>query len=221
MDALKLPKGWNEVSVETYLKYHTVITSKIDDPIDLEIRIISVLSGTPTEDVEKIKTKDILKMIKGLSFLKELPTKKVPFLFKCGKGVYRTALTMDEMLGSQFMNFSEITKGVKPEDYIYYMTDLIGAMCTRRERGIFLDHGKLSFVRYKYDGYKENSRVFKENMKMSEAYPYYVFFCRVMEKLYPATQDYLIRKTKKLAKQRKWPKWAFLNIGVGTRSLMP
>jgi len=220
MQSIKLPKGWHEVSIDTYLKYHTLITSKITDPIDLEIKVISVLSGVEESEVEKVKTKDILAMSKGLAFLKELPKERIPYIFKCGGNVYKASLTMNDMTGGQFMNFSDVVKGVKPEDYVYHMTDLIACMCVKRERGVFFKKGKLSFTRWVYSGYKETSAVFKQHMSIAEAYPYYVFFCKVMEKLYPATRDYLMQKTKKLANKRKWPKWGFLNIGGGIRLWM-
>ena len=201
--AINLPKGWHEVSIQKYLEYYTLLTSKIEDPLDLEVRIIACFSNLLTQDIENLKTGEIYKLAKQLSFLKELPNKKVPAFFTCGGENYQACLLMSDMTGGQFMNFNEVLKNTKSEDYIYHMADLIGAMCIKREVGIFFDKGKVSFVRYKYSGYKENAEWFNKHMSIAQAYPLYVFFCKVMDRLPTATQDYLIKETKKLMKKNR------------------
>ena len=218
---MKLPQSWFDVSIAKFLEYNTILTSKIVDPLDLEVNILACFSGLPVKEIETLKTREIMAHIKSLSFLKDLPKTKIPYLFKINGDVYRSSLTMDDMTAGQLMNFSDILKGVKPEDYVYQMADLIGAMCVKRTTGLFLTNGKFHFVRYKYDGYKANAEAFNKHMSIAQAYPFYVFFCKVMEKLLPDTQSYLtseIKKLEKKSKSRKRAKWGFLSIGGGTRS---
>lgn len=207
---MKLPKGWNEVSIETFLKYYTISTRKWADPIDLEVNILSCFSGLPPKEIEKLKTRELSGYIKKLDFLKKLPTQKVSSAFVCNGKRYRASLTMDDMTAGQFMNFSDILKGVKPGDYVFQMHQLIGAMCIKRSYTM-----TYPFIKYEYEGYKVSSDEFYKHMTIDIAYPYYVFFCKVMDKSLPAIQNYLSKEMKKIIRSSQKTKWAFLNTGVG------
>ena len=110
---LKLPSGWHQVSIEKFLKYNTICQRKWEDPLDLEINLLSCFSGATTTEIEKLKTPEILKEIKRLDFLKELPQTKIHYAFKLNGNTYKVAYQMQDMTGGQFMNFSDILKGVK------------------------------------------------------------------------------------------------------------
>lgn len=200
---MKLPQGWHEVTINKFLEYQTILTSKLTDQIDLEVNILACFGSCHVKEIEKLKTKEIIRFSKTLSFLKELPTEKIPYQFKLAGNTYKVAFTIEDMTAGQFMNFSDILKGVKPEDYVYHMADLIGSMCIKRTVGIFWNNGRLSFIRYQYDGYKDNAKIFNQYMSIEQAYPMYVFFCKVMEKFPTATQDYLIKEIKKMKKKQK------------------
>lgn len=195
---MQLPNSWSQVSIETFLKYSNIQSRKWQDPIDLEINILSCFSGLSPQEIEKLKVTELSKYIKRLSFLNKLPDTKVAAGFICNGKRYKACLTMDEMTAGQFMNFSDILKGVKPEDYLYQMHDLIGAMCIRRTYQM-----KYPFIKYEYNGYKANSDEFYKHMSIQIAYPYFVFFCKVMDKSLPAIQSYLIKQTKKLEKSSR------------------
>ena len=211
---LKLPSGWHQVSIEKFLKYNTICQRKWEDPLDLEINLLSCFSGATTTEIEKLKTPEILKEIKRLDFLKELPQTKIHYAFKLNGNTYKVAYQMQDMTGGQFMNFSDILKGVKPEDYIYQMHELIATMCIKKEKGLFFENG-ISFSKYEYKGYKENADEFYKHMSIDIAYPYYVFFCKVMEKSLLDTRDSLLKKLEKLKKSNRKRRWGFLNIGGG------
>lgn len=220
---MKLPKGWHQVTIDQFLKYHTICTRKWEDPIDLEINILAALSGKETTELLKLKRPELLSHMKELDFLKNLPDTRISPTFKIKGQKYKAILTMDDMTAGQFVNFSDIIKGVKPEEYIYRMHELIGAMCIRQQRGLFLDGGKVCFTRYEYEGYKGNSETFLTLMPFSVAYPYYVFFCKVMDRYLAVTPSYLLKKIQKV--QRKWRlirgvRWGLWNTGAGTASMI-
>ena len=137
--------------------------------------------------------------LKQLEWLKVMPTdERIPIRFRCNGNRYKASVIFQDMEAGQFMNFSHLCKNVKPEDYIYQMHELIACMCTRKEYGFFFENGAVKLWRYKYDGYKENAEVFFNHLMMDKAYPFYVFFCKVMENLLPATQSYLMKEVKKM-----------------------
>lgn len=219
---MKLPNSWADVSIDKFIQYYTIQTSNIKDSIDLNVRIIALFADVLPEDVERLTTKEILNYAKKLSFLKDMPKGKIPISFKLKGRVYKTTILMADMTAAQFMNFGDIVKNVKKEDYIYHIADLLGCMCIKRERGIFFENGKVSFTRYRYTGYKDNSEVFYKHMSIEQAYPIFVFFCDFLTKL----QDYTLAslnkmEEKKLKKSKKEIKKKHSrSIGTGLRSWM-
>ena len=211
---MKLPKSWSDVTIETFLKYYTISTRKWVDPIDQEINILACFSGQDVKEIEKLKARELADYIKKLSFLSKLPSGRVKKEFNVGGGHYYAQLVMQEMTAAQFMNFSDLLKGVKQEDYIYQMHNLIACMCTKRTYQM-----KYPFIKYEYDGYLKNSDVFYKNMTMDLAYPFYVFFCKVMDKSLANIQDYLTQVLKKeqkeIKKSSRKKRWALGSIGVG------
>lgn len=210
-----LPSGWHEITIAKFLKYFTLNSKKFEDLIDFEVQLLALLSDQTPEEVEKIKTSELKNCSAQLSFLKTLPQAKIPYSFKLAGNKYKVALTMGDMTAGQFMNFSDVLKGVKPEDYVYEMHKVIACMCTKRTRGLFIDKNGVHLSKYEYTGYGETCDVLLNHMTMDQAYPFYVFFCKQMEALLPATQNYLERQMKKLRKPRRW--WALRGLGGGTR----
>lgn len=208
---MQLPKGWHEVSIDQLLKYNTILTSKLQDPIDIEVSLLACFSSVDRAEIEKMRVGELTGLIKKLAFLKELPSTKIAPSFICNGKKYKASLIAEDMTADQFMNFSDILKGVKPEDYLYQMAELIGAMTIRRKFTM-----KYPFIHYTYDGYKANAAEFRNHLPVSIAYPYFVFFCKVMEKSFPVIQDYLTKELKKLKKSSQKKRWGFLSTGVGT-----
>ena len=207
---MKLPKSWFDVSIEQFLQYTTICTRKWEDPIDLEINVLATFSGKTTQEIEKLKTKELMAYIKQLDFLKALPSQKVHSHFKCNGKQYKATLLFDDMTAGQFVNFSDVLKGVKKEDYIYQMHELIAVMCVKRSGWWF--------PKYEYKGYKEASDEFYKHMSIGVAYPYYVFFCNVMDKALLDTQSYLLKKMEKLKRSNQRTRWGLRNIGAGILS---
>jgi hypothetical protein len=204
---LTVPKGWQEVSIEQFLKYTTICTRKWEDPIDLEINVLATFTGKDPKEIEKLKTKQLMAYIKEMSFLKSLPKENVHSHFKCNGNTYRATLIFDDMTAAQFCNFSDILKGVKKEDYIYQMHNLLAAMCVKGEGWLF--------TKYEYKGYVAASDEFYKHLPISIAYPYYFFFCRVIDKALLDTQSYLNKEMEKLKRSNQRAKWGLRNIGAG------
>lgn len=210
---MRLPKGWDEVTIDQFLKYTTICTRKWEDPIDLEVNVLATFSGKEPKEIEKLKTKELMAYIKQLEFLKELPKTNVHTHFRLNGKRYKACLTFDELTAGQFVNFSDILKGVKAEDYIYQAHQLIATMC-------LVEEGSWFNKKFVYKGYKETSDEFYKHMSVAVAYPYYVFFCNVMEKALPVIQDYLSKEVTKLKRSNQRTRWGFLNIGAGILSMI-
>lgn len=219
---MKIPKGWHQVSIRKYYEYHTIITkfSKID-PLDLEIKIISCLTGESENNLLNLTTTQLTSVSKKLEWLKELPSEKdIPVRVKINGDTYKASILFSDMKAVQFRHFSEICKDVRPEDYVFQMHNLIASMMSKKKYGIFVTGAKVTVNKYEYDGYEDVADKLLDNMMISQAYPYYVFFCKVIENLSTPIHDYLIQNVKRMRKELKSlikkKKKVSMNIGAGS-----
>lgn len=211
---MKLPTGWHEITIDSFLRYYTASQNKFEDIIDQEVAIIAALTGSPQSEVEKMTAGQLLEAVKKLDYLKKLPDSKYPIRFKCNGKEYKAVVTFNEMRADQFMNFSDMLKNTKPEDYIYKMGSLISCMVYEKKRGVFFEDGKVKFNKWEYYGPKDE---FDKHLTMDVAYPIYLFFCKCLDKLPAAIRNYLEKEMKKLKNTKKPSRTS----GRGSRLSMP
>lgn len=208
--------GWNKVTIKKYYELHT-IARMIKDPIELNIRLLACFRETTRESIERLTIKQLSESLREIDFLKELPDNtKLPIKIRCKGDVYMPLILTEGMTGGQFIDFTSICKDEKPEDYVYHIHDLLGAMCVKREWMM-----SPPFIKYEYKGYEKTATIFHDHMTMDIAYPFYLFFCNVLINLQKPMLDYSqenlrkeISKAKKLIKKSK-SELITTPIGVG------
>lgn len=217
---MRVPKGWQDVTIRKYYEYHTLITKFKDiDALDLEIKIISCLCNTSEDEVLNVTTSQLNEISKKLEWLKEMPSSSnIPVRVKIKGDTYKASILFSDMKAVQFRHFSEICKGVKVDDYVYQMHNLIASMMSKKKLGIFVVGAKVTVNKYEYDGYEDTASLLLDHMTIDKAYPYYVFFCKVMENLSLPIQDFLIKKLRKELRmlQKKEGKKVSKSIGAGS-----
>lgn len=182
---MKLPKSWGEVTIEQYLKVHTIVKT-IADPIERGIHIIAALSGSTFKEVEQLKVAQLNGYVAQLHFLSELPTERLPLQFKLGGKRYKALIFQHEMTAAQFIDYSSVCRQAQsPEDLVYQMHKLLGCFCIPGKRKFWL-----APYTYIYDGYDKEAELFYKRMPMTIAYPFYIFFCNVWLSLLPPMEDY-------------------------------
>ena len=195
--------GWNKITLGKYYELHT-IARMIKDPVELNIRLLACFREVSREEIEKLTVKQLGHALKEIAFLKELPDNtKLPMQIRCNGNVYKPLILTEGMTSGQFIDFTSVCKDEKPEDTIYHIHDLLGAMCVKREWMM-----RPPFIKYEYKGYEKTAAVFHDHMTMDIAYPFYVFFCSVLINLQKPMLDYSqenlkreIRKAKRLIKK--------------------
>lgn len=189
---------WQHVTLKKYYELHT-ITKMVKDPVELNIRLLACYRGVDHKEVEKLTIKQLTEALKEIAFLKELPDPNpLHFQFRCNGEVYKAVITTDEKIGGQFIDFNTIGKDEKPEDNIYHMHELLGVYCLKREWTM-----KPPFIKYEYKGWEKTAEIFHDYLTMDIAYPFYVFFCKVIVNLQQPMLDYSLIKAKKEMKKVK------------------
>ncbi len=195
--------SWSKITLKKYYELHT-IARLIKDPVELNIRLLACYREVDRSEIEKLTIKELTKALSEIAFLKELPTQtKLPIRIRCAGEVYKPNILTDEMIGGQFIDFTSICKDEKPEDSVYHIHELLGAMCTKRQWQM-----TPPFIKYEYHGYEKTAEIFHDHMTMDVAYPFYLFFCNVLINLQKPMLDYSqknlkreIHKAKKLIKK--------------------
>ena len=190
--------GWNKITLKKYYELHT-IARMIKDPVELNIRLLACFREVDRTEIEKMTVKQLAVALREIAFLKELPEQtKLPISIRCNGAVYRPTILTEGMTGGQFIDFTSICKDEKPEDSVYHIHDLLGAMCVKREWTM-----KPPFIKYEYKGYEKTAAIFHDHMTMDIAYPFYLFFCNVLINLQKPMLDYSQENLKKELKKAK------------------
>lgn len=189
---MTLPTSWSGVTITQYHKLITIFNLFKEDAVERNIHLLALFTNQGIKEIEKMKVTDLINEAKKLSFLENLPTdERLSVTFKLKDKEYKAILINAEMDAGQFIDFSHAGKECSSEELPYHMHELIACMCKQKT-----DNG------WEYKAYTETSEDFLE-MPMSIAYPYYVFFCKVLINLQKPIQEYSLKNLKKMAKQEK------------------
>ena len=80
MKEIKLPTSWKQVTIKQFIQIHEA-EEKIDKEndfalVDVSLNVLSVLSNTPIEELEKVSLGTIQKMFNAISFINTSPIAK-------------------------------------------------------------------------------------------------------------------------------------------------
>jgi len=190
---------WKDVTINKYYELHT-ITKMVKDPVELNIRLLACYKGVDYKAIERLTVRQLTKELQAIAFLKELPSEtKLQTTFRLRGNIYKAIILTEQLTSGQFIDFASIGKDEKPEDTIYHIHELLGAMCMKRKWIT-----KLPFLTYEYEGWEKTAAVFHDHMTMDIAYPFYLFFCNVLKNLQQPMVDYSLKiANKEIEKMKK------------------
>lgn len=209
MEIPKLPKDWSEVTVGTYQKLVTVykLHKKEAVPGELDRQFISILSNLAISEIEKFKMGEINEMKKRVAWAYvDIPETKLPLEFDHNGKHYKVVIYSDGLTGRQHKDMLTIgDKGNQVVDYtnlrwniigsdenIHHMHTLLACNCIPKN-----DKGE-----YEYKGYTEVAEEFL-SLRMTVAFPLYLFFSNVGMSFSRSLQTYSLKKTLKNLKNLK------------------
>lgn len=116
-----LPKSWDEVTLEQYLKQ--IHNLPVDEPVtdtgdlDTSLAIISILTDIPICDLEGIKLNEILPMVERISFIYQEPVQaKINYKCKAIEDIgYDDFITWMQLKDDPFNNTDKLLPIFFPE----------------------------------------------------------------------------------------------------------
>ena len=102
---MKIPKSWNKISLKTFTKLSNLVDT--DNDITNLINRLSLLTGKSKEEVSELKYGKVLKYLKRLSYLNELPKAKKRFYFIYKFDVFKL-IDIDNISNQDFIDLNDI-----------------------------------------------------------------------------------------------------------------
>lgn len=186
MMTITIPNTWHEISIDKFPLIYDIVRDKEIDAIDREIRVISIIADIPVHEVERIRIDQLKELIKSVNFIFQMEFPKAVEVFKHNN--YRWIVNFDitKLNAGDFISLAKLTES--EESIIANLPQLVA---------MFVKPYKLSWLKYKEVemDYKERVEHIK-SMNVGIVYPLCVFFCKLIENLYPTIEDYLVNQMK-------------------------
>ncbi len=183
---ITIPTTWFDVSIEKFPLIYDIVRDKDIDPIDREIRVISIMSDVSVADIEKIRIDKLKELIKTVNFVFKMDFPKPVQMFR--HNGYRWVVSYDitKISAGDFISISKLTES---EESIMANLPQLVAMFVKPYK---LNWFKLKEIEMSYEDRIKNI----QSMNVGVVYPLCVFFCKVIEDLHPIMEDYLVNQMK-------------------------
>jgi hypothetical protein len=178
--------NYYELTIKQFLKCKTI--SELEtDPLQRKISMLAELSGKTVDEIESMPISDLQKHLAKFSSIDTLePNSKVKMRIKVNGKTFDLIWKSQEMTAYQYIDTVNFCKD--PVNNIHNILASLACEVTW--------YGK----RLKYNGatHKERADLFYNEMKIKQAYPIMVFFCKYLKELVDSTQDYLIAEAERV-----------------------
>jgi hypothetical protein len=184
---------FNELTIAEFLKCKSIADLE-DDPLQRKIKLLASVSNRTIDEVESLPIDVLTKQIKEFSEVETLGANaKVNMKFKINGRRFIIIWQTQKLTSAQYIDATFFCKD--QDKLIYNIHNILASLSIEKNW-----YGK----KLKYDGsnHKEVADLILNNMKIKQAYPILLFFCKYFKELYATTQTYLelqILKTMKEA----------------------
>ena len=184
MMTITLPTSWHDISIDKFPLIYDIVRDKDINPIDREIRVISIIADIPVAEVERIRIDQLKELIKSVNFIFKMDFPKAVEMFK--HNGYRWVVNYDvtKLSAGDFISLSKLTES--EDSIIGNLPQLVG---------MFVKPYKLKWLKLKEIEMEYSDKVEHiKSMNVGIVYPLCVFFCNVIKGLQPHIEDYLVKQ---------------------------
>lgn len=195
---MQYPKGWQDVTLAQLVELDQLRTRTDLDPEETMNQVLSVLSGVHIDEIEALPHNERIMSYSRMGWLAQYPAKKPKKrVFKLGGTHYRIVSNPAEVSAGEYATIQKIAA----DGLITNLHQIIACLMIEQRRGWFRWHD----VRYdKTTGaqkFAERARLVREQMPVAQAYPYALFFSKLLPKLLETSLTFFQQQEKKLRKQ--------------------
>ena len=175
-------RNYNQLTIKQFLKIKT-ISDVEQDPLRRKVLILSEITGRDADEIESMPIGDMLKELKGLDEIETLQSdEKIKLKFKVGGRRFIVKWREQDLTSEQFIDASFFCKD--QANIVNNIHNILAAISVERNW-----YGKE--LGYKGENHKDIANLFFNEMKISQAYPIMLFFCRYYRELHKNILSYL------------------------------
>jgi hypothetical protein len=185
---VSIPKSWASITIEQFPLIYDIIKDKDIEPIDKEVRLISILTGLSVAEIEAIELGQLRDLIKKVRFIFKLEFPQPVEWFNHAGYKWNVKYDISKISSADFISLTKLS--TTEDDVIMNMAEITS---------IFVKPYKRKWFRYVHVemDYKERLELIK-TINVGVIYPVCVFFCKVLTNLLPVIKGYLETEKEKI-----------------------
>jgi hypothetical protein len=162
------------------------------DALDKSIKMLSIVTNKTFDEIEAMPVNELTDALKQFNEIEKLTdSTKVKMKFKV-KGKRFECIWQTQKLGAnQYIDATSFCKNEK--EIVNNLHNILASICVERTW-----YGKK--LKYNPEQHKEIADLFYNHMKITQAYPILLFFCRYFKELADNIQTYLEQEVVKAVK---------------------
>ena len=186
--------NYNELTIRQFLECKTIADLE-EDPIERNVKMLASITGKSQDEIEELPIEDLKKQLENFSKIEKLnPNEKLKLNFKIKGKRFSTIWKTQELTAAQYIDACHFCKD--PNSILNNIHNILASICV--ERSIL---GKTK--PYNSLKHKEHSDLFYNEMKIKDAYPIMLFFCRYFKELETNILTFLEEESNKMIEKHK------------------
>lgn len=186
-----IPKSWTSITIDQFPLIYDIVKDEDIEPIDKEIRLISIITGLPVATIEQIDLGQLRELIKKVRFIFKMEFPKAVEVFKYKGYKWRVNYDITKISAADFISLTKLT--ATEEDVMANLAEIVSIFVKPYKRKWF------KYVEVDMD-YKDKLEIIK-TIDVGTIYPVCVFFCKVLTNLLPVIVDYLEKEKQEILKK--------------------
>jgi hypothetical protein len=202
----------NKLTIGQFIQCKTISDFETD-AINKSIKMLAIVSNKTFDEIESMPIEDLTRSLQEFSEIEKLTSNtKVKIKFRVKWKRFECIWQTQKLGANQYIDATSFCKDEK--DIVNNIHNILASICVERTW-----YGKR--LKYNPEKHKEVADLFYNHMKITQAYPIMLFFCKYFEELHNNIQIYLeeeLQKAVKLAKSNKQVVEHLKKNGVGLAS---
>jgi hypothetical protein len=186
-----IPKSWTSITIDQFPLIYDIIKDNDIEPIDKEIRLISIITGLPVATIEAIELGQLRELIKKVRFIFKMEFPKAVEVFNYQGYKWHVNYDITKISAADFISLTKLT--ATEEDVMANLAEVVSIFVKPYKRKLF------KYVEVEMD-YKDKLEIIK-TIDVGTIYPVCVFFCKVLTNLLPVIVDYLEKEKQEILKK--------------------
>ena len=181
-------KAFTDLTIKQYLQCK-IISESESDPIIRKCKFLAEATNRTLDEVESLPLNDLYAQLGEITNLESIPKNgKIKLKFKVGGRKFMVKWREQDISAEQYIDVSYFTKD--PNKVEQNIHNILASLCVEKKWFKYLP----------YDGtnHKERADLFFNELKIKDAYPVMVFFCKYYSQLTKNIQSFLVEQAEEL-----------------------